>query len=91
MYDYYYLHSLTAGIIESDDIKAITDEIDHAISFSNSASSLVESIKGKHNKKSKQAADKKVAHILPLLCVQGTHRLMLPKSSRQHTDSMTYM
>ena len=41
----------STGIIESDDIKAITDEIDRAVNFSNSASSLVESVKGRYKKK----------------------------------------
>lgn len=40
-----------AGIIESDDIKAITDEIDRAITYSNNASSLVESVRGKYKGK----------------------------------------
>ena len=40
-----------AGIIESDDIKAITDEIDRAVNYSNQASSLVETVKGKYKRK----------------------------------------
>lgn len=50
---------LCLGIIESDDIKAVTDEIDRAVVFSNQASSLVDSVKGKY--KSKAGSSSKVS------------------------------
>lgn len=46
------------GIIESDDIKAITDEIDRAVLYSNQASSLVESVKGKYKNKTPQGSQR---------------------------------
>lgn len=46
------------GIIESDDIKAITDEIDRAVTYSNHASSLVETVKGKYKRRPSTAGTK---------------------------------
>ena len=54
-YRYKSLHFFT-GIIESDDIKAITDEIDKAVVFSNQASSLVDSVKVKYKIKPSPSA-----------------------------------
>ena len=54
-YRYTSLHFFT-GIIESDDIKAITDEIDKAVVFSNQASSLVDSVKVKYKIKPSPSA-----------------------------------
>lgn len=48
--------NLIPGIIESDDIKAITDEIDKAVVYSNQASSLVEEVKVKYKIKPSPSA-----------------------------------
>jgi len=57
--------SLLAGIIESDDIKEITNEIDRAVTFSNQASSLVETVKSRY--KDKSGTSQKVCKTLPLV------------------------
>lgn len=56
------------GIIESDDIKAITDEIDRAINYSQRASSLVDTVKNKYSSK----GSNKVYQLLLFSCITSS-------------------
>ncbi|KAF6019954.1 VWA3A [Bugula neritina] len=63
------------GIIESDDIKEITNEIDRAVTFSNQASSLVETVKSRY--KDKSGTSQKHSHGFHKNCIP-TKALLWP-------------